>query len=150
MKKEKKERKSKMKAKGIIGVSFVAAVAAVILNFRGCGGLGFGNGKGDGDGEGTADRTVSVEVTTADEQEQTEATEITTEEISVVELKVNGNEYIFDNTKYSVDETEKLIEDIKAKASTSVKLVDEDASEKAFTTIKQALKDNNISFTETE
>ncbi len=139
-----------MKAKGIIGVSFVAAVAAVILNFRGCGGLGFGNGKGDGDGEGTADRTVSVEVTTADEQEQTETTEITTEEISVVELKVNGNEYIFDNTKYSVDETDKLIEDIKAKASTSVKLVDEDASEKAFTTIKQALKDNNISFTETE
>lgn len=145
-----KKEKAKKSKKGIIGAGCLAAVAAAVINFRGCGGLGFGNGKGDGDGEGTADRTVSVEVTTADEQEQTETTEITTEEISVVELKVNGNEYIFDNTKYSVDETDKLIEDIKAKASTSVKLVDEDASEKAFTTIKQALKDNNISFTETE
>lgn len=143
-----KKEKAKKSKKGIIGAGCLAAVAAAVINFRGCGGIGFGNGKGDD--KGNPETSVSVEVTTADEQEQTETTEITTEEISVVELKVNGNEYIFDNTKYSIDETEKLIEDIRAKTSATIKLVDEDASEKAFTTIKKALKDNNIPFTETE
>ena len=103
---------------GKIIIAIIVIVAVAVGAFLiGKGGLGFGGGKGDGEGDG---------------------------DITTVELRVNGNEYIYNNDKYSLDEVQALVDKIKELDDISVKLVDDNASEKAFQAIEQALKDTNI------
>lgn len=65
-------------------------------------------------------------------------------------MKVNGNEYLYQNSKYSIEDIESLIDEIKEVDNLSVKLIDVEASEKAYNTIKDALKENRIKFIEIE
>ena len=120
----------------IIAILVIGAVA-VGAYLLGKGGLGFGGGKGDGEGDGDA---VAAIATVSEEKEEKPETE----EITTVELRVNGNEYIYNNDKYSLDEVQALVDKIKELDDISVKLVDDNASEKAFQAIEQALKDTNI------
>lgn len=120
----------------IIAILVIVAVA-VGAYLLGKGGLGFGGGKGDGEGDGDA---VAAIATVSEEKEEKPETE----EITTVELRVNGNEYIYNNDKYSLDEVQALVDKIKELDDISVKLVDDNASEKAFQAIEQALKDTNI------
>ena len=119
----------------IIAILVIVAVAVGAF-LLGKGGLGFGGGKGDGEGDGDAAPAIA---TVSVEEEKPE-----TEEITTVELRVNGNEYIYNNDKYSLDEVQALVDKIKELDDISVKLVDDNASEKAFQAIEQALKDTNI------
>lgn len=120
----------------IIAILVIVAVAVGAF-LLGKGGLGFGGGKGDGEGDG--DAVAAVATVSEEEEEKPE-----TEEITTVELRVNGNEYIYNNDKYSLDEVQALVDKIKELDDISVKLVDDNASEKAFQAIEQALKDTNI------
>lgn len=120
----------------IIAILVIVAVA-VGAYLLGKGGLGFGGGKGDGEGDG--DAVAAIATVSEEEEEKPE-----TEEITTVELRVNGNEYIYNNDKYSLDEVQALVDKIKELDDISVKLVDDNASEKAFQAIEQALKDTNI------
>lgn len=121
----------------IIIAIIVIAVVAVGAFLLGKGGLGFGGGKGDGEGDGDA---VAAVATVSEEEE--EKPEI--EEITSVELRINGNEYIYNNNKYTIDELQTLVEKIKELDDISVKLIDDDASEKAYQAIEKALKDSSI------
>ena len=120
----------------IIAILVIVAVA-VGAYLLGKGGLGFGGGKGDGEGDG--DAVAAIATVSEEEEEKPE-----TEEITTVELRVNGNEYIYNNDKYSLDEVQALVDKIKELDDISVKLVDDNASEKAFQAIEHALKDTNI------
>ena len=120
----------------IIAILVIVAVA-VGAYLLGKGGLGFGGGKGDGEGDG--DAVAAIATVSEEEEEKPE-----TEEITTVKLRVNGNEYIYNNDKYSLDEVQALVDKIKELDDISVKLVDDNASEKAFQAIEQALKDTNI------
>ena len=123
---------------GKIIIAIIVIVAVAVGAFLiGKGGLGFGGGKGDGEGEG--DAVAAIATVSEEEEEKPE-----TEEITTVELRVNGNEYIYNNDKYSLDEVQALVDKIKELDDISVKLVDDNASEKAFQAIEQYLKDANI------
>ncbi len=123
---------------GKIIIAIIVIVAVAVGAFLiGKGGLGFGGGKGDGEGDG--DAVAAIATVSEEEEEKPE-----TEEITTVELRVNGNEYIYNNDKYSLDEVQALVDKIKELDDISVKLVDDNASEKAFQAIEQALKDTNI------
>jgi len=120
-------------------IAVIVIVAAVIVGavLFGKGGLGFGGGKGDGEGDG--DAVAAVANISEKEEEKPE-----TEEINSVELRISGNEYIYNNDKYNLDEIQALVEKIKELDDISVKLIDDDASEKAYQAIEKALKENSI------
>ena len=120
----------------IIAVIVIVAIAVGAF-LLGKGGLGFGGGKGDGEGDG--DAVVAVATVSEKKEEKPE-----TEEITSVELRVYGNEYIYNNEKYTLDDIQTLVETIKELDDISVKLIDDEASEKAYQAIEKALKDNSI------
>ena len=120
----------------IIAVIVIVAIAVGAF-LLGKGGLGFGGGKGDGEGDGDA---VAAVATVSEKKEEKPETE----EITSVELRVYGNEYIYNNEKYTLDDIQTLVETIKELDDISVKLIDDEASEKAYQAIEKALKDNSI------
>lgn len=127
-----------MLKKGII-IAVVAVIAVTVGIFFGKG--GFGGDKGNGKGDGNTSQVMI-------EDDDTEKSEPVTEELLYLELKINENEYIYNNNKYSIEDMELLINEIKEEDKLSVKLVDEEASEKAYDFVKNALKENNIKFIE--
>lgn len=122
---------------GLKIAAVVAIIAAVIILFGRC---GFGGNNGNGEGEGDISQVMV-------ENDNTEESQPVTEELPYLELKINGNEYIYNNNKYSIEDLESLINEIE-EDYVSVKLVDEEASEKAYDSVKNTLKENNIKFIE--
>lgn len=141
-------RKKSLKGIGLLGiiiiVAITAVVVAVVLLILGKGGLGFGGGTGNE--EGSMDKKIPV--TEEAELIITEPPIIVTEEIKYIEITVSENEYIYQNSKYSLDD---LIAELKSQnISDPVKIKDEESSIKAYSGLKEALYENHFHFIETE
>lgn len=120
----------------IIIIVVIIGFVGVGAYFFGRGGIGFGGGKGDNDGDGN---TVEV---------LEEAEEITpvTEDMEYLRVSVSGNEYLYQNSKVSLEELiSKLTE---PSMDIPVKIMDENASRVAYTSLIEALKENNIRYIE--
>lgn len=124
--------------KKIVASIIIAMVIAIIFFII----LGHsGSRTGDGANKGQ-ESVVSKEM----HNDKKEESKVETEELMYSELKISGNEYIFDNCKYTIDEINTLID--KIDKGISIKLIDEEASEKAYESIKDALKESSIKFIE--
>ena len=129
----------------LVVLAAVAVVGAVIY-FVGKGGLGFGGGKGDGEGSGNAE-TAEQAMATVQESEVT--TEITTREIVYIEVKVHENSYLYNNDQYEISDIGQLIGDINENEEKfTVRVIDENASDKAYSQLLSAFDDNKIKYIE--
>lgn len=118
----------------IIAVVVVAGVAVAIL--LGNGGFGFGGGNGNESGSNEEPNS----------QVETIETPPVIEELKYVEITVSGNEYIYKNTKYSLDD---LISDLTSlEEEAKVKITDDNSSRKAYKKIIDALIENKIPYIE--
>lgn len=125
---------------GVIIIAAVVVIAAVLL-------IGFGGGKGDGEGEKNAGAVPVMAETSALETEP--ETTVTTQEIEYINITVDGNSYLYNNKKYDIEETEKLIGDIKAlDEKLTVRITDDDASQKAYDKLTKLLGDNDYRYIE--
>ena len=130
----------------IIIIAAVAVVAAVLF-FAGKGGFGLGGGKGDGEGKGNAEIAIETAPSSVTTAVTTEI--ITTKELKYIEVTVDGNSYIYGNRSYEIEELEDLITEIsKEEDSLGVKLLDDNASDKAYAELEKALHEKNINYIE--
>ena len=145
---------SKLKGFSVVGLIVVLAAVAIVaaIIYFGFGGFGFGGGKGDGEGEG--DSTVAA--VSPDEPEETEATEATEEttdeaipvieEIEYVNITVSENEYLYQNSKYSLEELLTELDSIPD--NLPVKITDDNASLNAYRQLIEALDEHGIKYIE--
>lgn len=138
-----------MKHKGMSFLGVVAVVALILVAAAILVGIGIGIGKGGGkgDGEGSGDKPES----SSQVESQTTIPLITTESVQYIEIVVEGNEYLFSNSRYSLDDIERLVDAVKKECKENdiqVQVRDDGASVKAYKTLANELKANNIHFTE--
>lgn len=129
------------------GVAVLTAVIAAVVTFiiggivgllLGNGGLGFGGGRGDGEGSGEAEETVAVIETTVEPPE--------VQEIEYIDITVSGNKYIYQNKETDLAV---LIDELAAlDIDKPVKISDDNASQKAYSSIKKALDEKGIRYIE--
>ncbi len=130
----------------IITVLLIAVIAAVVLYFIGKGGSGFGGGKGDGTGSGN---TESAFETTATEKTLPQITITTKKEMEYVDVKIDGNSYIYNNTSYEISDVSSIVNDIVSKdEKICVRIIDNYASDKAYSELVNALDDKDIEHTD--
>lgn len=133
----------KFKGMGVLGV--IAIIAAVLIVAA----VLIGKGGGKGDGEGSGDKPESSSQVSA----ETTIPVITTESIQYIEIVVKGNEYLFSNNKYTVDNIDSLITAVKKESQEKdiqVQVRDDGASVKAYKTLLSEFKSNKISFAESD
>ena len=130
----------------LLVVLAAVAVVGTVIYFVGKGGLGFGGGKGDGEGSGNAE-TAEQAMATVQESEMT--TEITTQEIVYIEVKVHENFYLYNTDQYEISDIEQLIGNInESEEKFSVRVIDENASERAYSQLLSAFDENKIKYIE--
>ena len=138
------------KLKGFSIVTLLVILAAVVIvgaviYFIGKGGFGFGGGKGDGEGSGNAETAEQAMATV----QETEKTEVTTQEIVYIEVKVHENSYLYNNDSYETSDIGQLIEDInESDEKFTVRVIDDNASERAYSQLLSALDDNKLKYIE--
>lgn len=121
-------------------VIILCVVAVVVIALAAFGGLGFGGGFGDGEGDG--------DVSLSDPEAESEDPIPVIEEIEYIEITVSGNDYLYNNAKYTLDE---LVEELKKQnLDIPTKITDDNSSLKAYSSLKQTLIDNNIRFIEAQ
>lgn len=143
---------SKLKGFSVLGLVIVLAVVAIaaVIIYLGLGGFGFGGGKGDGEGEG--DSTAAAvqqdepEETNETEEETTEEAIPVIEEIEYINITVSENEYLYQNSKYSLEELLAELESIPD--DLPVKITDDNASLNAYRQLTEALDEHGIKYIE--
>ena len=142
--------------KTLLTIILVIIVIAAVFLF---GKFGFGSGKYNKNGDIPVKSSISA---VEDDDEPTNNSQIqtseiittekvtvpSTEKLTYIELTVDGNEYIFKSHKYSISDIESLIDEIQNSGSVFVKLIDDEASEKAYISIISALKSKMIEYFE--
>ncbi len=123
----------------LLAIIIALAVIAVVAVILGLGGFGFGGGKGDGEGDGEAVEAIAT-------VSETEASEITTEEIEYINITISENNYLYQNKTYTLDELISELNSLTDKMP--VKLTDDNASQKAYSKLTAALEENRIRFIE--
>lgn len=114
----------------------IVAVAFFTVYWIGKGGWGRGGGEGDNDGEGN-----DVEIL-----EEAENPTPIVEELEYVSVSVDGNDYIYQNNKMTLDE---LITQLTVSAEkVPVRITDANASRNAYTSLIEALRENHIRYIE--
>lgn len=101
-------------------------------------GFGIGKGKGKGGQEGDGD-TVEV---------SEEAEEITpiTEEMEYLTVSISGSDYIYQNSKVSLDEL--MTQLTNSSVNVPVRIADDNASRNAYTDLIEALREKHIRYIE--
>ena len=113
----------------IVIVVIIAVVAFFLMN-----GLGLGGNIGNGTGNASV---TSV-------QSESAVSEPVTEELDYIEVTVYENEYLYQNSKYELEELiDKLIIDAE---NVKVKITDDNASKRAYNNLISALEEKNISY----
>lgn len=104
----------------------------------------FGSGSGDGNGSGS-ETSVSSAIDESSPVETT-ITAITTnvEEITYVDVTVNGNSYIYQNQTMELDQLLKELDQLDP--DITVKIKDERASLKAYQNLTDALDDRKLNY----
>lgn len=124
----------------VVAIVLAVIVVGVLIWGLGFGGFGFGGGKGDGEGSG------NVETVGSEQPAETSITTPVIEELEYIEITVSGNEYLYQNSKYTLDD---LISELTSQElAAPVKITDENSSIKAYKALKSALSDNNIHYIE--
>lgn len=136
------EKNKKVKI-GLIIISIVGIIVIGILIWRLCS-CGFGVDSGKGDGEATGN--TEAETTVSEQVVETTITTPVIEELEYIEITVSGNEYLYQNSKYTLDDLIKVLTN--QELVNTVKITDEKASLKAYETLITALSDNNIHYIE--
>lgn len=114
----------------IVGIVGLGALVVVFLR----GGFGFGGGKGNGEGPGNVSSVQSTP----------DVSEPVVEELDFLNVTVSENEYLYQNSKLQLDELiDKLVTDADG---ISVKVMDENASKRAYESLINALEDKNIHY----
>ena len=120
----------------------VLAVIVVAVLIWGLGFGGFGSGGGKGDGEGAENSETSA----TEPPPETTVTTPVVKELEYIDITVSGNEYLYQNRKYTLED---LIKELTAyELSAPVKITDENSSIKAYKELRSALSDNNIHYIE--
>ncbi|MCI7768451.1 MAG: hypothetical protein MSJ26_10810 [Oscillospiraceae bacterium] len=131
----------------ILVIILILIIAAIIFFCLNGFGLGFGSGNGSGNNDSAVPANVQINETVATESESVTTT-IETETIEYWEITISGNNYIFNNHQ---TELEALIETITSSdVKHTVRLTDENASQKAYSDLTKALKENDIQYIEEE
>ena len=124
----------------VVAIVLAVIVVGVLIWGLGFGGFGLGGGKGDGEGSG------NVETVGFEQPAETSITTPVIEELEYIEITVSGNEYLYQNSKYTLDD---LISELTSQdLAAPVKITDENSSIKAYKALKSALSDNNIHYIE--
>lgn len=130
----------------LLVVLLVVSAVAVVAYFLGKGGFGIGGGKGDGEGTGSVE-AVPVIATQAETAVTSEI--VTTQEIEYVEVTVHENTYLFNNKPYEHEQLTELINDVKKNGEkVTVRIKDDNASDKAYSSMLSALSDAKIRYIE--
>ena len=70
----------------------------------------------------------------------------TTAAENYIEVKIDENNYLYNNTKYSVENIDQLIDELNKNTDSIVKIVENQASLKAYNTLIDRLNENKISY----
>ena len=62
------------------------------------------------------------------------------------QVKIDENNYLYNNTKYSVENIDQLIDELNKNTDSIVKIVENEASLKAYNTLIDRLNENKISY----
>lgn len=146
---------SKESSKSGIGKLIVVIIIIIIIFafifFLSRHGLGFGSGIGLGNGSGNTESEALPAMAQISENETSQynaqSTTVTILE-TYIEVKIDENNYLYNNTQYSIEEIDKLINELNQSTNTTVKIVEKEASLKAYNTLIDKLKENGIKFIE--
>lgn len=117
----------------IIVIIVIVAIIAVAVFFL-MNGLGFGGNIGNGTGDASV----------ASVQSESVVSEPVTEELDYLEVTVSENEYLYQNSKFELEE---LINKLTTDAENiKVKITDDNASKRAYNNLISALEEKNISY----
>lgn len=129
---------TKNKGSVLSAVLILLAVIVVVIAIAALGGFGFGGGLGDGEGDG------NVSLSSSEPEDPIPVIE----EIEYIEITVSGKDYLYNNTKYTLDD---LVAELKKQnLDIPAKITDDNSSLKAYSNLKQTLIDNNIRFIEAQ
>ncbi|MDE6519369.1 MAG: hypothetical protein K2K91_02770 [Ruminococcus sp.] len=135
-----KEKKSRKKSSALPFILILLFLFVVALLFWKSGLFGFGGGNGIGFGESSKPVMAEIPVD--------ESSEIVADEIQYVDILVSGSDYIFNSKKMTSDEITAEINS--SEDDFMVRIVDDNASKKAYDELINALKDNDIKYIEQE
>lgn len=135
-----KEKKSRKKSSALPFILILLFLLIVALLFWMSGFFGFGGGNGIGFGESSVPVMAEIPVD--------ESSEIVADEIQYVDILVSGSDYIFNSKKMTDDEITAEINSYED--DFMVRIVDDNASKKAYDELINALKDNDIKYIEQE
>lgn len=127
----------------LLAVIAIAAIALIALGF----GIGLGFGGGIGDGEGSGNAAAESSAMTA--PPETTVPAITTAQLDYLIVTISENDYLFGAQTYTSDELETLISALAAMREAEnipVKVTDDNASQRAYSNLKTALKEHSIPF----
>lgn len=125
-----------MNRKGISTVVAILLGALIALAATGVFIYFYNKGKGTGD-EGTVSAV-----------EAAAPIELTKKKIKYVEITIDGSEYYHNNKQIEIDDLIELIN--KKKEKSAVRIIDKDASQKAYKQLTDSLHDNGIKYIEGE
>ena len=144
--------KSESKNVVFIGTScsgfILAIIAAIIIFFKGCGAsFGFfpNSSKPNSDSNSSSEGQESAEVT-REVITDSDVTETSEENVTIIEVTVSGNEYIYENSTIGLDDLINELKDIDGKIVVEIK--DDNSSKKAYDALKVKLDSDNISYSE--
>lgn len=119
----------------LIIITLVAAATFVAIYYWGKGGVGVG-------GAGAA---IDSDVESVSQAETVETPPVI-EELKYIDVTVSGNDYLYNNTKYTLDE---LMDELNSyELEAKVKITDDNSSRKAYKGLVEALRANSIPYIE--
>lgn len=131
-----KEKKSRKKSSALLFILLLLFLIAVVLLLLWNSGFGFGDGFGFGESSAPVMAEIPVD----------ESSEIDADEMQYVDIIVSESDYIFHDKKMTADE---ITAEINAgEDDFTVRIVDENASKKAYDILIKAFKDSDIKYIE--
>lgn len=128
-----KKKKNKKHIGLLIFIIILIIIAILIMRYLG---LGFGGGKGSGGSSANS---------TASSADSSKVTSSTTETKEFVNIKISGSTYIYNKTETTVDEFLNTVKYMKENVVVCIE--DDNATENAVTTLKNALDKAKRSYT---
>lgn len=108
---------------------------------------GFGFGKGNNSSDSSAVPAIAqIQEPEISSDNTVSTTTSTTAAENYIEVKIDENNYLYNNTKYSVENIDQLIDELNKNTDSIVKIVENEASLKAYNTLIDRLNENKISY----
>lgn len=142
----------KMKVKGngstIVLIIILVLVIAIAVLFFITGGFGLGKGKGNGNDDEAVPANAEISAEASETSVASEETTVETQETQYIEITVSGNEYIYQNSKHSLEELVDMVVSVgmndDGTAKFDVALTNDNASLNAYNNLSAALKEKGF------